>query len=224
MPPTAWNLPRKPLCQAAPALFRSDLPPFKIHSGEVPNRFLQVAVSKTLRRARCGRISSLISPERFRYSSKTSGPKFRVPTTTPASDIDANHRQTRASPVRVHGVGRILPIVSSVQGLANQEEKTCSTRLRVASSTSRDSFSVMLWPWRNLLAVLLTVCATSTMQSSSNPCRLAVSIKDSRAVSIGPCHVLAAAPLELPPGRLGPAPRKRHEIRIASTLYSRPDT
>ena len=49
-----------------------DLPQFKTHSVELPNRFLQVAVSKTLRRGRSARPPGLISPERFRYSPKTS--------------------------------------------------------------------------------------------------------------------------------------------------------
>ena len=42
------------------------------HSIEVPNGFLQVAVSKTIRPVCVATVLGLISPDRFRYSTKTS--------------------------------------------------------------------------------------------------------------------------------------------------------
>src|ERR1019366_3140461 len=49
--------------------FRS---PSKTHSGGIPNRFLQVAVSKTLRQSRVAPTIKPHLPERFRYSPRTS--------------------------------------------------------------------------------------------------------------------------------------------------------
>jgi hypothetical protein len=48
--------------------FRS---PSKTHSGGIPNRFLQVAVSKTLRQSRVAPTIKPHLPERFRYSPRT---------------------------------------------------------------------------------------------------------------------------------------------------------
>jgi hypothetical protein len=62
--------------------FRS---PSKTHSGGIPNRFLQVTVSKTLRQSRVAPAIKPHLPERFRYSPRTLGSIY--PATTALFEI-----------------------------------------------------------------------------------------------------------------------------------------
>src|SRR5258708_1514915 len=73
-PRDAPHIPNTTLLHAASLALRPDGSLSKIHSGRVPNRFLQVAISKTLRRAAFALFPKLTAPERSRYSSKTSRP------------------------------------------------------------------------------------------------------------------------------------------------------
>src|ERR1035441_4244610 len=84
----------------------------KTHSGGIPNRFLQVTVSKTLRQSRVAPIIKPHLPERFRYSPRTSRRgKPRVKTASTAIPrvlcyITRIHAWPRDQLLRpVHGLG-----------------------------------------------------------------------------------------------------------------------